>query len=230
MHLPKFFCFCRPGLALVLAVTLSHSATAGQIYSTDFSGGSLGAEWAVSSTHDDGIVKIAERGGRPHVLSMNLKGKSAGISTVNHATLSVDITGFSDIKLSFDHHAEHDPVTQFASGSFLGIPDATGVAISSNGTDWVPLWSPDITHENGWDSISNLDVSSLIAANASLSATGLLRIRFQQFMQVDSGYLRSDGRGWDNVALSFAPVPEPSTGLLLAIGAASAMGLRIRRR
>ncbi len=233
MHPANLFSFCRLGLTFALLAMLSHGVQAGHVVAIDFSGGSLGPEWAPPphSTHTNGVVRIAERGGRSHVLSMNLKGNSVGISTVNFSTLQVNVNGFEQVKLSFDHHADHDPVTPFSSGGFQGFPEATGVAVSSNGIDWVPLWSPDLGHEHGWVSIDNLDVSALIAANPqSLSSTGLLNIRFQHFMKVASGQLRSDGRGWDQISVSMTPIPEPSTGLLVALGVASAIGLRIRRR
>jgi len=61
----------------------------------------------------------------------------------------------------------------------------------------------------------------------SVSGPGILRIELSQIVDGDQ-LSPKDGMGWDN--LTFQPVPEPSTMLLLGSGLAGIVGWRYRKQ
>jgi hypothetical protein len=198
------------------------------IYVENFESGSLDSHWSTPYSSAAGRGKVVVRDlpqvGGSKALSMQIKGGTP-ITNLNAIDLSLDMSRYSNILMTFDHYVFYDSVDVFtgASSSFTGQSNFDGISISSNAAT-----TPGV---GDWTRGEVIDISGAISSIASpnLASNANFKIRFQQYGSVSSTGLPSDGRGFDNISIT-GVVPEPSTATLLGIGLACSLTMNGRRR
>ncbi len=179
-----------PDVAAVLG-----SLTGGLIVEDDFESGQLNpASWTSSSTSSFGQIEVTgsfSTAGGSYALIMDV-GKS-NEPNLNEAVWTVDLSGYAWPMLSFDHVSFGDEPNPFV-GDFQGSFQGDGVAISSDGTNWHPVFDGPTSTNGDWISYE-VDLKSA-AQNAGISLNQPLHVKFQQYDDVP---IFLDGRGWDNI-------------------------------
>ncbi len=156
-------------------------------YVQDFSTGLPTAEqgWQYYSSDDAGRIRV--NGDR---LEMDVR--TNRIASLNEAILHLDLESATGVRLTFDH----DDVSDEDHGlpaQFTEHAEGDGVAISVDGSTWYTLLElqGDLTGHT-------IDLDAELQARG-LQYTGNVRIKFQQF---DNFSMRTDGRAFDNIAVS----------------------------
>ena len=171
-----------------------------------FESGSLGSAWSTSSSTTGGRIQVTSGlgvAGGVYALWMDC---TSSTLTLNEAIWTVNLAGVSSPTLVFSHADAGDEETFFGS-DFTGHFSADGVAISSDGVNWHPIWNASNVSSGVWQQFS-FDLSAE-AAEAGMTLGPNFRIKFQQ---VDEFSFGTDGRGWDNIAIT---IPQAPLGLLL---------------
>ncbi len=189
--------------AVVGSLSKSSSSTE-VIDSEDFESGILGAQWETSSSLSTGRIQVtgnfgAADGSGLALLMDNNVPFFGGFDNLNEAVWTVDLSGVEDPALSFWHANWGDEITPFF-GDFTGSFNADGVAISDDGVNWHPVFSPSSGGFGVWEQIE-ID----LAAQATLAGMTLgsdFQIKFQQFDNVN---LTVDGRGYDQIQITGTP-------------------------
>jgi hypothetical protein len=222
----------RFALLIAVSVVMGPGVSTGTtLYHTDFvtESGVVAGSWSKGSTSLNGVVDVADLYGYQNFLRMHTKTPQG--PSLNYATLELSTSGYSDLRLKFDHFINYDQVDYFSASSYIGLDNADGVAISFQNDEWHPVWSPPHLANlrvggRFWQYNVEVDIGSLLS---SLGANpGQLKIRFQQFDKYER--LNADGRGWDNVEVTAVPVPEPTSVVLAISGVAGLLGVRRLRR
>ena len=171
----------------------------------NFESGSLSESWTTYSSNTDGRVRVVDTttisksaADGTHALLMDTA-VADDEYILNEAVYTVDLAGVSRAKLNFSHTNYDDEVDPFY-GDFVGHFDADGVAISDDGMNWHPVWSPDWEASASWEAHS-IDLASA-AKTAGMELGGNFRIKFQQF---DNYPIDLDGRGYDKISIDRVP-------------------------
>ncbi len=164
-------------------------------YSTGFETGALDQYWTKKSSGTTGRILITTANA-PHAGSyhMTMDVSTSGTYVQNEAWLKLDLTGQSQVALTFWWKDFGDEThTQ------------DGVYFSSNGgTSFVKVLNLDggSTTNNVWYQ-KNLDLDALAAA-AGLSLTSTFVVKFQQY---DNYPITSDGMAFDDISVSAVSAP-----------------------
>ncbi|QDV27312.1 PEP-CTERM sorting domain-containing protein [Aureliella helgolandensis] len=237
----KSVCLTSLSLALALCTWLPGVASAEMIYQANFNSGSLdNTKWTTYSSVtgvNGGYLAIYDSD-PAHGKSLFMDSKTLpGTANYNHATLAVNVSGYSQMSLVFDSFTFYDFNDVLGTAPFTGTKNGDGIAISTDNNNWLPIWSPASGAASmGWTPGTTVLVSDALTSNGIADGSvSTLYIRFQQYdTYQDNGQLSSDGRAWDNIALSGtsagAAVPEPTTGVLAGLGLLSLCGVRVSRR
>lgn len=222
------------------------------IYSQDFDVGvpdggyfdadaSLGAEWTFYQTNE-GQARIYGWGGfRDDVLILDDAVANSTYS-LSEATLTLDLTGYTDVTLSFNHYDSSDEDDPIESSPYTGHPNKDGVSVSSDGITWYLLTNfvdeLGNNQPNGsWWSYGptgafTVEIPSISSLGLALTST--FQIKFQQYDNYPHGH---DGRKFDNLVVagtldssSQSPVPEPASVALFGLGLCGVGFQRYRRR
>ena len=117
----------------------------------DFESGALGPEWTTFS-ESGGRVRVltspAPHGGS-FALFMDRNCRFCNTFRLNEAILTVNLSGIPSPTLSFWHAEFSEGETPF-SGPFTGHFDADGVAISTDNTNWFPVFTPPSQSSRLW--------------------------------------------------------------------------------
>ncbi|MEM7394304.1 MAG: hypothetical protein AAF492_18350, partial [Verrucomicrobiota bacterium] len=117
-------------------------------------------------------------------------------TALNELQLAVNLGGFTRVDLRYQHASYGDELTVFGA-PFTGHFNADGIAMSPDGVNWYPLWSPAFQPNGTWLDFSTNLTAAATAAGISLGPN--FQLRFQQF---DNSQLTSDGRGYDSIQLT----------------------------
>ncbi len=220
----------------------------GELYTGPTSGDSI-APFTTYSSRNDGRVRLYGGG-----LLMDVDAN--GRYNLNEANLVLNLEDWEGIRVTFNHRSYNDEVHGFAqdegrvggSGdqnagqmhSFVNHSNADGVAVSTDGVNFVPIWTPSAGESNSsWYGVQLNSVDAAIAQALNLAgANGSLSTVTFRLQQYDDYAKSTDGRGWDWFTIygtekpPGAPgvVPEPSSFVLLGIGAMGLVGYGWRRR
>lgn len=178
-----------------------HTAVAGTLpanrgvplFSDDFERDNLGAGWSTYSSLSTGRIQLTNQYADPisgKSLIMD-DAKNRGTPGLNEAVWTVDLSGQSQVALSFRHANWNDEVTGF-SGPFTGHANADGIAISADGINWYPAWTPPSQTAGIWLPYT-IDLGAIAAQNG-ISLGSNFKIKFQQY---GADPISNDGRGWD---------------------------------
>ena len=165
--------------------------------SEDFEDGSLGLDWATSSSDGAGRIEVTDAhavGGGEYSLWMD-RSDSKGY-TLNEAVWTVDLSDLADAFLHFSH-AEYGDDEHAFDGAFTNAANADGVAISADGITWYPVWDAVDQPYVEWEQYM-IDLVQE-AADAGIMIGPNFQIKFQQY---DDGSISSGGRGWDDIYIS----------------------------
>jgi hypothetical protein len=179
-------------------------------FNDGFESGSFSKAWSVSGT----------AAGRARVLSTNLPHTGAQHAVLDTAsgyaraelTLTLDLTGYSGVSLSFwakrfGGSDDGPPAAPFTTGA-----DFDGVAMSADGAKWYEIQPLRAMTSGAWTQFTvNLDAA--VAARA-LSYTAAFRIRFNQY---GYDYAPYDGIAIDDVSVTGVPTARVRVTLPSAV-------------
>lgn len=192
-------------------------AQTNEIFSDDFESGVLGPEWSTSSSTPNGRVIVSNVLGTPaHSGSSHLAMDTtvSGPSNLNEAILTLDLSGTTDVELSFWHKDVNDEDTALPP-TFVGSVFGDGVAISDDGVTWHTLTNLNNANSpNGVYTEFTFDLDQA-AASAGITLGSNFQIKFQQF---DNFPFNSDGRTFDDILVTETVSAADSTNVFLEGG------------
>jgi Fungalysin metallopeptidase (M36)/Viral BACON domain/Fungalysin/Thermolysin Propeptide Motif len=169
------------------------------VYLDDFESGTLDpAFWTITGTGPHRTQVTTANGPRNGARHLTEDSTTDGTYARNEATLSLNLTGQSDLVLRFwvkmfNDEPESPPTTPIVNGA-----DFDGVAISTDGTNWYEV-QPLRSLTNDWQQIS-VDLDAAIAAHG-LTYGPNFKIRFNHY---DNFAIPTDGFAFDDVMVAKA--------------------------
>ena len=154
-------------------------------YFENFSGGQPTEGWSYYSTSYGRIQVI---GGK-----LRMDSSVSGIYSLNEAVLTIDLSGQSNVMLSF-FQAESGDELHSLPVTFTGHENGDGVSVSNDGITWHQVFNASELDEGigGQTFTVNLD-------DVGIAYTSDFRIKFQQY---DNYPWSSDGREFDNIEVT----------------------------
>ncbi|MCA9248624.1 MAG: hypothetical protein KDA42_15975, partial [Planctomycetales bacterium] len=184
------------------------------LYSEDFESGGLGPEWSIGSSSPNGRIGVSDTLGGPAnsgAFHLVMDATPAGAMNLNEAIISVDLSGISEAQLTFAHKDVNDEDTALPA-TFVGSFNGDGVSISVDGTTWHTLISLDNSNSaNNLYTPFSIDLAAA-ASTAGISLGADFQIKFQQY---DNFPFNSDGRAFDDVAITVPGVVAETTSAFL---------------
>lgn len=163
----------------------------------DFESGGLGNDWTTTHSTPQGRIQVTgdfSTSDGDFALVMDVSERLT--PNLNEAVWTVNLADRDSAILTFDHVSFSDEGQSFQ-GPFVGSFAADGIAISSNGENWFPIFNSPDTAFAQWNHFE-LDLFDA-ATRVGLDLSEPLQIKFQQF---DDFPLARDGRGWDNIRIN----------------------------
>jgi hypothetical protein len=162
----------------------------------DFESGSLGPQWATSSSTPQGRIQVTGAfGAASGAFALLMDTTVSGPNNGNEAIWTVDLSGETDALLVFSHadfNDEENPLPP----DFIGSASGDGVSISDDGVSWHTVLNATPGGFGVWNEVS---VDLAAAADAAGMTLGPdFQIKFQQF---DDFPLTTDGRGYDQIEI-----------------------------
>lgn len=141
-----------------------------------------------------------------------------GTFTLNEAIWEVDLSGVAQPELRFFQAERNDEEHSFQTAGVEFVPflnhfNADGVAISDNGTNWQPIYTPSHQDDAVWIE-QRIDLADR-AADAGMTLTSNFLIKFQQY---DDFSIPADGRGYDAISIVTLGPDEDWYGLDVNVG------------
>ncbi|MGF1492781.1 MAG: S8 family serine peptidase [Microcoleaceae cyanobacterium] len=171
-------------------------------FEDDFEDGDLSLAYTTNS-NGAGRIQVTEGNGPIDTKHLTLDSSfDLGFSSsLNEVILNVDTTDFANIELSFDQREfedEDDPMP----ATFTGSVNADGVALSTDGINWIRLISLTGSDSTETYQTQTFDLSE-IAADNNLTLDSEIQIKFQQFGNFP---IDSDGFAFDNISVTGTPI------------------------
>ena len=189
----------------------------------NFESGALNSSWTTYSSDGNGRIQVtnayAASGNATNVLMMD-RTVSDGGSSLNEAVWNVDLAGATKAEMNFSYANWYDNPNAF-NGAFAGHYNADGIAISADGVNWYPVWTPpappaSYQQWNGsewvtaWQPVqwrnATIDLAAA-AAQAGISPGSNFLIKFQDYIAGPSFTTPFDGThtggvAWDNISIT----------------------------
>ncbi len=178
--------------------TFRTTGTVGLPFYDGFESGGVGFPWALTGTGQWRTVASTANTPFAGAYHMVMDSGTDNSYARNEATLTLDMTGWENVTLSFRAKSLGDESHAPASNPFTGGADFDGVAISADGTTWhevQPLRSPALTSAYTGFSL-NL---SAAASSRGLTLNSAFRIRFNHY---DNYRAPTDGIAVDDVTVT----------------------------
>lgn len=126
-----------------------------------------------------------------------------GSFSLNEAVLTIDLSGLSGVQLSFFQMETSDELHSLPA-QFSGHANGDGVAISNDGVTWYRIVNASNLDVGSAGQTFNIDLDAQVANIQAQYDAGFaygpeFRIKFQQYDNYSSP---TDGREWDNIAVS----------------------------
>ena len=143
-----------------------------------------------------------------------------GNYSLNEAVLTLDLSSYANVVLSF-HQADHADESTVLPETFTGHYNADGVSVSADGVTWYrALASTDLETDSTGQQYT-VDLDALVATirsnyDATFGYSSEFMIKFQQY---DNYAYPTDGRSWDDVAVS---------GSLITLAVTPAAGIQLQ--
>ncbi|MHC4608432.1 MAG: hypothetical protein ACYTAF_16090, partial [Planctomycetota bacterium] len=169
-------------------------------FSETFETGALANYWAVTGTNNFRTQVTDQNGPHGGAYHLTMDASTNGTMSRNELTLTVNLTGASDVVLRF-FAREWSDEAHTTSSPFTGGADFDGVAISEDGVTWYEVRSLTTLTDTYTEQVVYLDDH---AAAHGLAYNGLFKVRFNQY---DNYTMTSDGIGLDDITM----VEEPQT-------------------
>ena len=190
-------------------------------FGEDFESGSVGSDWALTSSVAEGRIQISSEFGAANgtTYAMVMDRTPSGDFNLNEAVWTIDLSSISAPFLNF-HHAEWNDEEDPLPASFSGSANGDGVSISEDGTNWHRIYDPASQSSGVWQSVA-VDLAAA-ASGAGISLGRNFRIKFQQY---DNFPLTTDGRGYDEIAITSAVGFDDWYGFELADAQTATLGV-----
>lgn len=161
-------------------------------FTETFEGGTLADCWAVTGTGPFRTQIVTNYVSRYLVMDSS----AAGTYARNELTLNVDLSGYTNVTLSFRALGYNDEPHGPPPSPFTGGADFDGVAISTNGVTWYEAVGLRNVTSNNYTQVT-LDLNNVLRAR-SWPYTSNTFIRFNQF---DDYPAMTDGLALDDIAI-----------------------------
>ncbi|MFH1940315.1 MAG: hypothetical protein ABIK21_09240 [bacterium] len=192
---------------IITIVTFSGISSAATIYSENFEN-SLGTEWATyQSDSSYGRNERSTYSANSGNYSWRMDVKTSWGYNLNELILHINTTAYKNLYLNFST-IEYGDEAETMSSSFSGHENSDGIAVSTDGTNWVKLWQYPSSVYN-WTQYGPLYISSAI------SIIGDVYIKFQQY---DNFSITTDGILWDDIEICATSISEISGYVLFSNG------------
>jgi hypothetical protein len=159
-------------------------------YSEDFED-AIGWEWSTYSSSGYGRNMRSSYSAASGSYGWRMDVTSSGNYNLNELILHVTVSGGSYLDLSY-YTREYSDEQNSLAASFSGHYNGDGIAVSTDGTNWVRLWQYP-SSVNSWTGYGPIDISGYISIN------GDVYIKFQQY---DNYVITTDGIMWDDIQLA----------------------------
>jgi hypothetical protein len=120
----------------------------------------------------------------------------------NQATWTVNLAGLTNPTLRFSEVSFADEINSMPA-SFVGTSDTDGVAMSADGINWFRIWTPPSGQTSNVWTQRTVDLAAAATA-AGIALGSNFQIRFQQY---DNYPVSTDGRGFDEIAITVPSSP-----------------------
>lgn len=178
-------------------ITVTPAEVASFPFIEDFESGEFGSYWTAESAVDGRIRVTAEGGPYSGGYHLTMDSSKGGVYSLNELVLTIDLSGQSDVKLSF-YHKEFNDENHFMPESFDGSYRSDGVAVSDDGSRWYKvqgLTSADAI-SSGWKRYE-VDLDAAVAS-AGITYNDSFKIKFQQY---DNYPISTDGFAFDDITV-----------------------------
>ena len=183
----------------------------------------LGPAWSTYSSQTTGRIQVSGLYGTaagPYALLMDNNDSGGMAYNLNEAVWTVNLAGVVQPTLTFSFTDWYDDLDSFG-GDFTGHYNADGVAISADGTTWHPIWQAVNQANPGTWQQATIDLAAQAASHGIVLGANF-KIKFQQY---DNYNITTDGRGYDQIAISTPAPADDWYRLYLNAGQQTTVGL-----
>ena len=182
----------------------------------------LGLSWSTYSSLATGRIQVTGAQGTAsgaYALTMDNNDSTGSAYNLNEAIWTVNLTGVAQPSLTFYYADWSDDRTGF-SGDFTGHYSADGIAISTDGVTWHPIWNIVNQSAGVWQQYT-IDIGAA-AVTHGITLDANCKIKFQQY---DNYGISTDGIGFDQIAITTPASIEDWYRFGLTAGQSATLGL-----
>lgn len=178
-------------------LTIRISGTASYPFTETFESGSLQNVWAATGTGPARTIVTQDNTPNSGSWHLTMDSSTSGEDARNELTLTINLSGQSNVGLSFWAKEFSDEANGPPTTPFIGGADFDGVAISEDGNSWYEV-QPLRTEMTSFYSKFVVDLDAAIAAHGLAYNSGF-RIRFNHF---DNFPITTDGFAFDDIEVA----------------------------